>query len=92
MSVCNATATPPSASKRARSARSCSAESAVSAEVGYGYTGKHPLQETVEQFLKVAGVYIASVSAEAAFNPAEADLGRIYLAAATTWPMRRRRT
>jgi hypothetical protein len=49
------------------------------AEVGYGYTGKHPLQQTIEQFLKYAGMYIASASAEAAFNPAEADLGRIYL-------------
>ena len=48
-------------------------------EVGYGYTGKHALQETVEQFLKGAGGYIASVSAEAAFNPAEADLSRINL-------------
>jgi ribulose-5-phosphate 4-epimerase/fuculose-1-phosphate aldolase len=49
------------------------------AEVGYGYTGKHPLQETIEHFVASHGTYIASASVEAAFHPAEADLSRIYL-------------
>jgi hypothetical protein len=49
-------------------------------EYGYGYSGKHELQTAIESFLANRGrSYIASVSAEAAFNSEEMSLGRIYL-------------
>ncbi|MFI6360583.1 hypothetical protein ACIBJF_50620 [Streptomyces sp. NPDC050743] len=46
------------------------------ATVGIG-AGRHPVLEPLDQFWRNYGGYIASVSAGAAFHPADADLGRI---------------
>jgi hypothetical protein len=45
----------------------------------YGSGRKHELQKILEAFLVTPLSYIASLSAEAAFNPEEMSLGRIYL-------------
>jgi hypothetical protein len=48
-------------------------------EAGYGATEKHELHLKIQQFLNDRQANIASVSAEAAFNPIAITLDRIYL-------------
>ena len=48
-------------------------------EFGYGYSGKHDLQEALERYLIDRQGYAACVTARAAFTPADLTVDRVYL-------------